>query len=995
MSFGKARKGSEAEEMGPEIIGFIVLALVLLIIIASGGQGIAKLFEFMCKNLGIFCATSPQDDKTSIESYTALVCATNTVMSGQIYDSDECYQLYVTPEAAEEAKSKERSEKAEVVKDIICKDTVCCLTGPETGFRWLPEKECGSKYSSDVCEKNIGPNPGPKCKPIDRTVIDCREGQKKQVTCEKCSVPPYGPLRMLPIVADTNEKAQEKCRKEAEKLLKGTVEEGNAKLAKAEDCKEEEVVKSCKILGFSLPDDFGGFASPKEFIYGAGNPSYLVYYQQFPEGEDASWKSFSSWWESATVVVLYMIPADFMFKSIGRRAIAPVKTVVDASRRSGFGKTIGMGYEAVKKSISKLKDDAFLAVGIGKGNTKLNRLEEYALKSGLIRKVYYHSVSDEVVKTYKTFGELRNVVDDASPAFKALAKAQGTEADAWTFLQLNHDKAKSLLNKPLSEKIGADVIDFMPLMKEDAQKAVAQKVFLGIKWDQAKKTMLYFGFTGIATYFGKLSECELLKSEPIGGSMLLMRALKCSLEDLKGEDFENPAEIFDTTYQLNGVEIGKPVVLDKGYASGTGVVGNFPTKFYLASPCHGDLKVESRPIRCYGYEHDAITGVTQCDQPDLGEIKEQPMCGSFLAKTYLADSLKDLLESRNEDKRRLFVYINQKLEKIKLPPLGLIGNDPSQSTGTSVEKIQKLDNCKPYERRWTDVASVQTSANNPLVIEEGQGDKFSCYKAEIYYNDQLIDTIDPATAQKRGGDYVTLDSPYFICGDKESHAESSDKNSPIDRFFRFTYLEKKDNHVDLSLWESYCIIRSEKLDKAINRNAITFFSHAKRDAITAGTSDELADLMIFTVNDPIDRLKAYTLSFTDENPPTEPDAFIDTITIHENNMFRMADSDEDGRIDYIKELYGFKPIRLPSDPTCTVDAVVVSVESKKQGEKYNFCYSSEDMRKQIAGTAFDITILALSSSLGPVSGAYRWVARGVQGGIAYLVFKPSIEWPNW
>jgi hypothetical protein len=95
------------------------------------------------------------------------------------------------------------------------------------------------------------------------------------------------------------------------------------------ECKSATNSLDCTVKNFNLPESFGNgiFKEPKEHIEGFGDPSFLVYFQNFPKGEDASWVGFSSWYKGVgTIMFLSMCASDFLRPALkGLKLLRPTK----------------------------------------------------------------------------------------------------------------------------------------------------------------------------------------------------------------------------------------------------------------------------------------------------------------------------------------------------------------------------------------------------------------------------------------------------------------------------------------------------------------------------------------------------------------------------------------------------------------------------------------------------------------------------------------------
>ena len=80
------------------------------------------------------------------------------------------------------------------------------------------------------------------------------------------------------------------------------------------ECDSKDNIKKCTVKNFELDQKFqekeiyGATFTPEEWIAGYGDPEYLIYYQQFPLGEDTAWSGTLTWVQNAVTVVMFMVP---------------------------------------------------------------------------------------------------------------------------------------------------------------------------------------------------------------------------------------------------------------------------------------------------------------------------------------------------------------------------------------------------------------------------------------------------------------------------------------------------------------------------------------------------------------------------------------------------------------------------------------------------------------------------------------------------------------
>ncbi len=1027
----RLRKGEmEAWEM----VGVILILIALLfgaMFIVTGGKGIKAMLDELCRLVGLSCGEVGEEDRIATQSFNALSCSVNTISTGQLYEANECQSLYVTAEAAEEAQGKQTSDKPDVSKDLICEDLICCKV---TGFvnpEWLSEGECSKKsaiLASGVlddkeCESKIGPKPATRCRPVGKAVVDCRDGTRQETVCSECSIlnddgKIMTTFKMPPMTIESEdilEDANKKCFDEAKKRM-ADIEESKVF---AKGCKKEDVIKSCRVQNFNLPDDLADLPDYKALISGFGNPTYLTYYQHFPEGEDSAWKAYGPWWQNFAEAALYAVPFGPAFRLGGKvikgAVVTPIKTIAQKGATGTVKELPGAAkraYEGLKGTLmnvpNRITEDKVLLVGIRKGSgSEFGKLGEYSRKSEILTRLYYNRISQQVIKMFDNPSDFAKRVDleKAKQVFgdsltkRVTPKGVETITDEKQLRQqlevLLNDYVKWNKRKEgqsLAEILDLEPFDLYNVLDKEGQDMVAKEVFKDVGWETGKRTMKMAGYVSLAAFIASQFECETLKSTPVPESMLLMKALRCTPGNLT-----QPIDVVDASYDDGGVELGKPVILDKGYASaihlGGPVIGTLPTPFYLASPCLADLTVESKQIKCFSYTYDAIEGVTRCDLPDLGPIKDQLSCAELRADKRFEEHIKAFLKDRNEDRKRLFSYSGGSLQRISFPNFEEFGAKKEDGVllPLSVRNIEKLPGCAPYER-------TGDSGGNPLIIGLGESYHFSCYTADVYLGDDKIDRIDPADEKKRAGEIVDEDANYFICGDKDSYSGSGKGPSsrPIDKFYKPPYGEE--SYLNLNNVGSHCFVKSRKFSDTIDRKTVIFLSSAGRDKITDGGPENIAYKLAFTLTKATKfNPMPGRIEFSDDYPLEEKDGIMDTIIVSGDYIFKLSDRDNDAKIDWIQQTYPEKWIRFPGTNACTVDATVISVDKKDAKGKKNFCYGSNDANMQAVAIAAQSAAIFADAAVGTATGglATPLIVGVTQFAIGYFTAEyTEHKWPE-
>jgi len=119
------------------------------------------------------------------------------------------------------------------------------------------------------------------------------------------------------------------------------------------DCpiaKQQTSRYGCSVQGFELPQEIPEISIADNWLSGLGDPKYLLYYEAFPEGEDASWKvDMTSWYSPvmflSAATTFIMGPNKFV-ENIAKKAAR--KKLAKAVIKHAAGE---MGEEAYEKAV--------------------------------------------------------------------------------------------------------------------------------------------------------------------------------------------------------------------------------------------------------------------------------------------------------------------------------------------------------------------------------------------------------------------------------------------------------------------------------------------------------------------------------------------------------------------------------------------------------------------------------------------------------------------
>ncbi len=355
----------------------------------------------------------------------------------------------------------------------------------------------------------------------------------------------------------------------------------------------------CTVYNFNLPQKV---TTAEKWIAGYGDPQYIVYWQNFPQGEERAWSSYSTWLDNVGTVVLFALPADKILEGGGWLIKKGATTVAE---KVGT-KLTAIGSEFLEKVTStfKMAKDKTITAVFGKEAT--SEVKREALKG------YY---SKYILDQYG------NPAFIESAAFEALAPEK-----------------KLLVFKDL-KLVGAE----MP----------------GTTWSDIETIMKVAKVTTPPALMAALVDSMNEKYNKKPGNIVIktpyLSPTQKPLENKKylTTDPRNPDK---------SVDVGYVVILDKQLSilsDPSKILDEKYTQFYLASPCHADLKIKETEVFCQTYTFDpttssaecafttknkaceesvrSITGTPSC-KSDLDYLKYVPQCGAENTASYDFDS---------------------------------------------------------------------------------------------------------------------------------------------------------------------------------------------------------------------------------------------------------------------------------------------------------------------------------------------------------------------
>ncbi len=378
---------------------------------------------------------------------------------------------------------------------------------------------------------------------------------------------------------------------------------------------------NCNVKNFNLPQAFGTLTVPKvgtelkpsQWIAGLGDPQYLVYWQDFPTNEDASWNSQEAWMSNAIFLAISALPVGGIVTktvgkaySVGRGIVAiPAKATATALKS---------GAEAGKKAFSRLVAKA--EAGAAEKAAELTAEDAYRILSRVKKEV-------EVGK---------QLAEKATEKTAIITIEKGASKEA---------ARKALEEASVNNPVIKQALDSMI---EEASNSIGKEQFKLVIKTLGVSTPLAWGAAKL--------DSKLDKYTSIPNNIVL-----------KQPKFFND---FLNTYNLDNklADTGNPIILKKT---------SKPSSFYLASPCYGNITVSTSMAKCELYSYNKGTKLTKCINPEIvSDADKSSICplpntldGNF-PKEVKDLAAKELFD-RKTDERKLFEYSGTDLKKIYLP----------------------------------------------------------------------------------------------------------------------------------------------------------------------------------------------------------------------------------------------------------------------------------------------------------------------------------------
>jgi len=569
---------------------------------------------------------------------------------------------------------------------------------------------------------------------------------------------------------------------------------------------------SCEVKNFNLPEDFGnGGFKPREYIDGFGDPSFLVYYQSFPPGEEADWSSQSAWFSGTGKIMFATMCGGHVLGPLikGTRATFSVTKNLVKNHISIIVTKLGGSID------SKVLDEAaeIGAKSIPTTTTKivgkevLEAVEKGIMNKGLIEHTKLVLVREGKPQTFDTAWEIVSGAAETGGKIK-----KGTSeyfALRNEFRRVWDGEFSEADLSVLFTAKAAEETFLKTLSTEARQRALSA----GIR--AAEYSALDYGIS----YFIAKTDSEIGKFvETHSNSIVLGEPLREETPILLySNQITAAANVVDPTTD-NLVEVGKPVILDKESFF------NSPTPFYLASPCQADVTVEPEIVICGAYSYDNVGGqqLATCDTPDdpswYDVFKDTKYSCSALpsnvdneGKKFMdkeAELIRDITKAEvyggeivipgtNEKRIKIVdkmhdleMYFNKDQNIIDY--IGVTGKAFYGATIASVESLNKDKENQPYFTDETKsrgiVINSYTPKGFPCVVQKGD----RLVDDEKEYLVCLLSNI----IQERGTVYLTDIRVYFELDNKNFFALSVSKSGGVGGYVGVTDVVFKDLNGD-------------------------------------------------------------------------------------------------------------------------------------------------------------------------------------------------------
>lgn len=201
---------------------------------------------------------------------------------------------------------------------------------------------------------------------------------------------------------------------------------------------------SCTIKSFELPQNISGegFASYRDYVMGNADPKYLLYFESFPKGEEASWEESEFKWFTLGLgaqLGMALLPGAKYFKKL--KGVEKVTDVItDINTLSSESKVLN---SISHSGASDLKIAEEIALNRKSLISKLDELDNLD-EDGLLKMIYSFEHTTDAQRKAAVLGK------SLSSSFKNYKKAS-MNIDEFFGVHFNIDSS-SMKNLPTSEK---------------------------------------------------------------------------------------------------------------------------------------------------------------------------------------------------------------------------------------------------------------------------------------------------------------------------------------------------------------------------------------------------------------------------------------------------------------------------------------------------------------------------------------------------------------
>ena len=694
-----------------------------------------------------------------------------------------------------------------------------------------------------------------------------------------------------------------------------------------------EGASSCRVANFNLPENFGGITgNAREYIAGFGNPSYLVYFQNFPAGEDAAWSVQNNWWHriASTVWVLpatnLLRPVFNVGKGLVRLAYSPATKT--ASVLTGGATTSAANY--AKRLVEK-------TIAVVKGAPRLAEREIiYLVDKSLTRfEVFKRIGNDKVAKHLANkFGDdliiNPGLVDDIID----LNKVQKAGLSERVVRDEIHALGAGLKS---ADELGFSALDVLRESEIKAALKLTDEQLRGINRAILRTTEVGIVTGTFTDYLAQRDLCEKEKYDSEGkeGELVLQKPLICKKDQLV--PFTINIDKLESGENGNKYEVIKPFVLYKGF-NGLGF-GNSPAPLYFASPCYAHLEVTKADFECAIYEYEGADNTVQCLDPIITTSSSAPSCGfdeTYYngARPFGGDTEVVYKEGLLYSNDRAFVEYNLDSYSPETNPLGRINTIIDQfKTEVSYRNMMKLDDCTPLE----------VPGFGSII-----GETTKCYSYDIYKNSQNSGEKSNILCQSAS---ESISYGFFLAEYYLSDLDEEDKNN----------IEVCMNRITT---ESSFLV--DKNDGKIVALSQTF----RQDFNSIGpTGTILTVILLDTGKD-----GSWDNVVYDEDLPS-PEF---------KRIVSLSDRKPDGSYGHI--------LSAGSEGGCKIPGYIVKAEKSNDIEP-NFCYQSKDVAKQVTFGGVIATSFVIDQYF--TRGFFTKVGViAAQGLLAWWASETLNQWPE-